>query len=128
MSSLVCPKCGGVMSAASALHPAVSRCESCSGLWFTAAEAGRRVDDAASLDTGSAADGARFNDVDRINCPFCETHPPLIRMVDPDQAHIEFESCMSCYGRFYDAGEYRDFADVTWREYFFGSVRDAPRD
>ena len=24
-----------------------------------------------------------------------------------------FESCKTCYGRFYDAGEFRDFAEIT---------------
>ncbi|WP_211369490.1 hypothetical protein [Pseudoxanthomonas kalamensis] len=32
-------------------------------------------------------------------------------MVDPQQPHIWFESCKYCYGRFYDAGEFRDYAE-----------------
>ena len=37
----------------------------------------------------------------------------MLRMVDPRQPHIWFESCPVCHGRFYDAGEYRDFAEFT---------------
>ena len=43
-------------------------------------------------------------------CPACG-HYPLIHMVDPHQPHLRFESCKFCYGRFYDAGEFRDFVD-----------------
>jgi uncharacterized protein len=39
-------------------------------------------------------------------------------MVDPQQPHIWFESCKNCYGRFYDAGEFRDFAEHTLVEFF----------
>ena len=33
------------------------------------------------------------------------------------QPHIWFESCQSCYGRFYDAGEYRDLAVYEFSDF-----------
>ncbi len=64
------------------------------------------------LDIGSAEAGQKYNSIDRIHCPM---HPAseMLRMVDPKQPHIWFESCPICQGRFYDAGEYRDFAEFT---------------
>ena len=52
----------------------------------------------------------------RIKCPACFGNRDLIRMVDPLQPHIWFESCKGCYGRFYDAGEYRDFAEIEFAD------------
>jgi uncharacterized protein len=69
------------------------------------------------IDTGDEAVGEQYNHVDRINCPKC-IQWPLLRMVDPQQPHIWFESCKNCYGRFYDAGEFRDFAEHTLVEFF----------
>jgi hypothetical protein len=64
--------------------------------------------------------GSLQNAIDRINCPVCPSGQPLIRMVDPKQPHIWFESCTVCYGRFYDAGEFKDFAEFTVAEWFKG--------
>ena len=37
----------------------------------------------------------------------------MIRMVDAQQSHLWFESCTSCYGVFFDAGEFRDFKNLN---------------
>ncbi len=37
----------------------------------------------------------------------------MIKMIDRSQYHIEFESCRHCYGVFFDAGEFKDFANHT---------------
>jgi Zn-finger nucleic acid-binding protein len=65
-----------------------------------------------SVDIGDAEEGAEFNKIDRIYCPVCPNNK-LIRMVDPLQPHIWFESCPTCYGRFYDAGELKDLSERT---------------
>jgi Zn-finger nucleic acid-binding protein len=94
------------------------RCTHCSGLWF-----GMRAHEllkkrAEAIDTGDEAQGEECNKVDRnLRCPTCDGEQLLIRMVDPIQPHIWFESCQNCFGRFYDAGEFRDFAEYDWRDF-----------
>ena len=75
-----------------------------------------RIDGSESIDIGSPEIGKRFNDVDRVDCPVCKTQ--MIRMVDRDQPHIWYESCSSCHGVFFDAGEFRDYKDRTVLDYF----------
>jgi hypothetical protein len=74
-------------------------------------------DVAEKIDIGDAALGEQYNRIDCIKCPTCRDSQ-LIRMVDPQQPHLWFESCKFCYGRFYDAGEFRDFADHTLADFF----------
>jgi hypothetical protein len=93
---------------------AALRCDGCSGMWVEAVDHERLKDQAEAIDTGDAAIGTRYNHVDRINCPRCANWP-LLRMVDPQQPHIGFESCKHCYD---DAGEFRDFAKHTLAEFF----------
>jgi len=114
---LQCPKCGQPMERLSQPEADVHRCTNCRGLWF-----GMRGDEllkerAEAIDIGDAATGARYNAVDHITCPVCRAQWQLVRMVDPQQPHIWFESCMNCYGRFYDAGEFRDFAEYGWQDF-----------
>jgi len=114
---LQCPKCRQPMERLSQPEADVHRCTNCRGLWF-----GMRGDEllkerAEAIDIGDAATGARYNAVDHITCPVCRAQWQLVRMVDPQQPHIWFESCMNCYGRFYDAGEFRDFAEYGWQDF-----------
>lgn len=96
----------------------IERCSGCHGLWFDLLEEEDLRAHADRVDTGDAALGQAHNRVDRIDCPKCPDGQPLIRMVDPAQPHIWFESCTVCYGRFYDAGEYRDFAQFTLADWW----------
>ena len=112
-----CPKCDSAMTPVSHQSSTVHRCTGCSGLWFEPLDHERLKEEAEQIDTGDEAIGAQFNQVDRIPCPKCANWP-LIRMVDAQQPHIWFESCKNCYGRFYDAGEFRDFAEHTLVEFF----------
>jgi uncharacterized protein len=118
-----CPKCSAAMARVDYQNALVHRCTHCAGLWFEPVEHERLKDAAGQIDTGDAAVGAEYNRIDRITCPKC-TNWPLLRMVDPHQPHIWFESCKNCYGRFYDAGEFRDFAEHTLAEFF--ADMDAP--
>lgn len=112
-----CPKCGSECEEVSAPEGVVDRCSNCQGLWFDNMEHEDLKPHAALVDIGDAEKGAQFNIIDRIFCPRCPSSP-LIRMVDPQQPHIWFESCTTCYGRFYDAGEFRDFSELTLKEIF----------
>jgi Zn-finger nucleic acid-binding protein len=114
-----CPKCRSPFEQVATRDGTVDRCTGCKGLWFEMLEHEDQKPHAAAIDTGDAALGARHNANDRIHCPAC-ANSPLIRMVDASQPHIWFESCPVCYGRFYDAGEFRDFAELTFREFLRG--------
>ena len=110
-----CPKCDSAMMPVAYQSSTVHRCTKCSGLWFEPLDHERLKEVAEQVDTGDATVGARYNRIDRINCPKCANWP-LIRMVDAQQPHIWFESCKNCYGRFYDAGEYQDFAEIEFAD------------
>lgn len=95
----------------------VHRCEGCKGMWFEIMAHEQLRDEAETIDLAEPAsptEGKYFDPTApapiTLLCPACE-HYPLIHMVDPHQPHIRFESCKFCYGRFYDAGEFRDFVD-----------------
>jgi uncharacterized protein len=114
---LQCPKCHNPMERVVLPEGEIDRCTSCKGLWFDLLEEEDFRAVAATVDTGDAETGAKMNAIDKIKCPVCPDSP-LIRMVDNEQPHIWFESCTTCYGRFLDAGEFRDYAEVTVQDWF----------
>jgi Zn-finger nucleic acid-binding protein len=114
---LQCPKCQSPMERVALAQGEIDRCTQCQGLWFDLLEEEDFRAVAAEVDIGDAEKGARFNAIDRIQCPVCPDSP-LIRMVDNAQPHIWFESCTTCYGRFLDAGEFRDYAETTLADWF----------
>ena len=123
---LECPKCHNEMLRVVMPQGEIDRCTHCQGLWFDLLEEEDLKAVAAEVDIGTAEQGAKFNAIDRIKCPVCPDSP-MIRMVDPRQPHIWFESCTTCYGRFLDAGEFRDYAEVTledWFKQFSAPARD----
>ncbi len=93
------------------------RCTECKGIWFDMLEHEDLRGHAAELDIGDAATGATYNKVDVIPCPVCP-NTTMIRMVDAQQPHIWFESCPVCFGRFFDAGEFRDLAEYSLGDFF----------
>jgi uncharacterized protein len=112
-----CPKCQSPMHLLADLAEPVHRCEGCKGMWFEIMAHEQLRDQAETIDLVEPAPPAEDQFFDptapapvALLCPACE-HYPLIHMVDPQQPHIRFESCKFCYGRFYDPGEFRDFAD-----------------
>lgn len=109
-----CPKCAAGMATVSFAGIDVERCHACHGLWFDALEHEdlRRIDGSERIDDGLSAVGRAF-DVDApLRCPSCAG--AMVRMVDTRQSHLWFESCTSCHGVFFDAGEFRDFKDESW--------------
>ena len=119
-----CPKCQSPFEQVATAEGTIDRCSACKGLWFDLLEHEELKRHAKALDVGDAAVGASHNRNDRIACPVCP-NSPMIRMVDAAQPHIWFESCTVCYGRFYDAGEFRDFAEVTFGEFIRGLASKA---
>jgi Zn-finger nucleic acid-binding protein len=115
-----CPKCNAPMEEVSFESITVDRCTSCKGIWFDANEHKLLKDKrgAEALDIGDVNVGKRMDKITNILCPRC--HGPMIRMVDVDQQHIDYEACTTCYGVFLDAGEFRDFKDFTVSEYLRG--------
>lgn len=114
---LVCPKCHGAMERQALPEADVWRCRGCHGLWFGMRGQELLKARAREIDTGDPTKGARTDTTDRIVCPACGHGWRLVRMVDPQQPHIRFESCKHCYGRFYDAGEFADYAEYSWRDF-----------
>jgi Zn-finger nucleic acid-binding protein len=91
----------------------VNRCTNCKGLWFDLREQEhlKALAGSESIDVGTSAEGATYNEVGSVECPVC--HTSMIRMVDAEQPHIWYESCPACYGVFFDAGEFRDYKERT---------------
>lgn len=113
-----CPKCGHPMEQVSFSAIEVDRCTLCKGLWFDLLEHERlkAMPGAEAIDAGDAGVGALFNRDDRIHCPRCGGG--MIRMVDPEQPHIWYESCGACHGVFFDAGEFTDYKQRTAGDFF----------
>jgi len=107
------------MNAVSVGSVEVDRCTSCSGMWFDAFEddaVKKAANGAKTLDSGDARKGKEKNQQGKISCPKCRTK--TIRMVDRQQPHIWFESCPVCYGKFFDAGEFKDVAEKNLKDLF----------
>lgn len=113
-----CPKCSSNMESVVFDSYEVERCKGCKGLWFYnfEHEVLKAIPHSKDIDTGDPDKGREYNDQGQIQCPVCRTQ--MIRMVVKEQPHIWFESCASCYGAFFDAGEYRDYTDVSLLDYF----------
>ena len=114
-----CPKCQSAMEKVPTAGGVADRCTACQGMWFDLGEHEDMLPYADIVDRGDAEKGAEFNAIDRIRCPVCPDSP-MVRMVDAQQPHIRFESCPVCYGRFFDAGEFRDLSERTLADVFRG--------
>ena len=113
-----CPKCEAEMARISYRTIVVDRCTGCKGIWFDMLEAQHLKEIAGSeaIDTGDRQVGKEYDKIGDINCPKC--HVKMLRMVDPQQPHIHFENCATCYGLFFDAGEFADFKEETVMDFF----------
>ena len=118
--TLACPKCAGTMRVQRFPENDAYRCEGCQGLWLPLMAHEQLEERAAEIDTARYA-GASAPEPHTLACPQCE-FVPLIRMVDAAHPDIHFESCKTCYGRYYDAGEFREVSeDPSFLERLFGS-------
>ena len=111
-----CPKCQQPMETISYPAAEIDRCTGCQGMWFDMLEHEDLIKDAKTIDIGSDEVGRQHNANNVIPCPVC-VNSTMIRMVDPQQPHLQFESCPVCFGRFFDAGEYRDLADRSFSDF-----------
>jgi len=113
-----CPKCRADMEQVDYEGTEIDRCTICSGIWFDAGEIDilRDKHAAATIDTGDASTGKQSNAIDRYQCPRCSGD--MMRVVDPQQTHIWYETCDSCNGSFLDAGELRDLSTVSIADFF----------
>ncbi len=108
-----CPKCQSAFTSVRYEGVDVDRCAACGGIWLDAGEKEALQNDrgAGGIDTGSKRVGRRYNQVRGCACPLCGD--VMLRMIYSTQQHIEFESCSSCGGTFFDAGEFRDLTELT---------------
>ena len=108
-----CPKCHARMEKVTHHDIEVDRCTNCRGIWFDLLERENlaRLEDSEQIDIGDPDVGARWNEIERINCPVCGTR--MIAMVDAEQPHVWYEACKSCSGVFLDAGEFADLKERT---------------
>jgi Zn-finger nucleic acid-binding protein len=111
-----CPKCQHLMKAVTVQEITVHRCIDCHGLWFDVADHESLREAAVEIDIGDPAYAAHHVEQSRVHCPTC-ANSTMIAMVDAAQPHIRFESCTVCFGRYYDAGEFRDFAEYGLEEF-----------
>jgi len=113
-----CPKCDAAMEKVTFAMYEVERCTSCKGLWFDMLEHEelKRITGSEQIDIGDPAEGKKHNEQTKVDCPKC--HIPMVKMVDLNQPHIWYESCHSCFGVFFDAGEFRDFKEDSVMDYF----------
>lgn len=113
-----CPKCQAPMEQFKLDLVELDRCPSCQGLWFDARELKllRNKTSARLVDTGSPAVGQYMNSTDGYDCPRCDGN--MLRLVDPGQPHIWYETCSACHGSFLDAGELVDLTDYSVKDLF----------
>ena len=117
-----CPKCQSPMETIVYEEIEVERCLSCYGLWFDALKKDdlKNMNGSEVIDIGKPAHSRQRGQDRKINCPKC--HVSMISMIDKDQFHIHYESCPSCFGTFFDAGEFTDLKQHTvlqrFRQFF----------
>lgn len=110
-----CPKCDHTMEPVEfGTDISLMRCAGCKGLFCDSGTLQMMRDQWLAdtvLDTGSASEGARHNQVMDIPCPACNTI--MKRVEDMEQVHVILDVCPSCDGVFLDAGELTDLKNVT---------------
>ena len=118
-----CPKCKSPMSDFEAELFSAKKCQGCHGIWFDHGEhetardviqQDRRLKPSL-VDSYEPDPTHDYNAIRDIWCPKCP-HQKMIKMVDMEQQHIQFESCPSCNGVFFDAGEFKDYVEHKFME------------
>jgi PAT family beta-lactamase induction signal transducer AmpG len=113
-----CPKCRADMEQVEYEGTEVDRCTICHGIWFDSGEIDvlKSKQAAAALDIGDSKTGKQSNTIDRYDCPRCGG--AMVRVVDPVQHHIWYETCSGCNGSYLDAGELRDLSSRSIADFF----------
>jgi Zn-finger nucleic acid-binding protein len=104
-----CPKCTSDLQSIDFNGVEIDRCTGCFGLWFDHLEKDdlQQLKGAEHIDIGDVFVGAIYNEVNHVKCPKCRTEMRHITHHEPFE--IKFESCPNCLGKFFDAGEFRDY-------------------
>jgi uncharacterized protein len=114
---MICPKCFAHMDSISVGEHAAHRCSACEGLWFNLRDhehIAEHKSEVHALDIGDHVLGEALNLKHDVPCPNC--HVNMLRLAVPHQPHIHYESCPVCFGAFFDAGEFTDYASYTLHE------------
>ncbi len=110
-----CPKCHEPMETIDfGTDISIERCTGCFGLfckWHTLEQLRDEWLADTVLDKGSAAVGAKHNEIRDIPCPDCGA--TMQRAQDTEQSHITLDICNDCESVFLDAGELTDMKSVT---------------
>lgn len=112
-----CPKCHSEMAQVGEQQHAALKCAGCGGMWFRngAHELAKNSEVARDIDAETdAATASRMNSVRDIDCPDCAQR--MIKMVDRQQLHIQYEACPDCNSVVFDSGEFQDYTDFTFLE------------
>jgi len=120
--SLECPKCHHGMEEVTHEGITIDRCSNCHGLWFDEDEAHhlKALEGSQLLDSGDAAEGARWDSRADIKCPRCGRDMEKTR--DASQKHIWYEVCHD-HGMFMDAGEFTDFKEESALDWFRSLIK-----
>ena len=96
----------------------IDRCTNCYGLWFDNFELEdiKKLSGSEVIDMGDVDIGREQNAMDKAFCPNCLTL--MTSETDEQQPHIQYERCPKCKGVYFDAGEFRDYKQLTLGEFF----------
>lgn len=121
-----CPKCQSEIESIRHRGIRLGRCTRCRGLWLDIAdlEKLREMKDSESIDIGDPEQGRKWNQLVHINCPLCKTR--LTPMIDRLQPRLWYEVCPTCYGVFFDAGEFRNGKESTVLDRFRDLFVESP--
>lgn len=120
-----CPKCPGTLEAKTyGRKITVHRCSDCGGLWCkpdVLLEMKKEWMSEAVLDSGDPKVGEALDQLDDIKCP--EDGTLMEKVADEKQIHIWYESCPTCDGMFFDAGEFTDLKYDTLMDRVRGFIK-----
>jgi uncharacterized protein len=112
-----CPKCHAKLEAVKIASLTVERCTGCHGIWFDVLEwdDARKLEGAARIDNGDSSVGAAHDLDSGLRCPKCLT-TPLTRLAVAHHPGLHVDKCARCYSMFFDAGEFREFKELSSTE------------
>ena len=114
-----CPKCQSEMDAVNyGREYTVHRCNTCTGLWFPEDSYKHLKQEWMGhfMDIGDPKVGKEFNKMTEIPSPV--TGKLMKVVVDSKQPHIQYEIDVDGHGAFFDAGEFKDYVEETFSDFF----------
>ena len=119
---MLCPKCVHEMETVSVEGIEIDRYTLCFGIWFDRLEKeDLRQLKGESVDVGDEFVGARYDQIQQIDCPKCGTPALHVKVQEPT---TRFEKCPTCGGSCFDAGEFRDYLEEEIIEQFQALLTD----